>query len=475
MRADITAEFFESELGLSKTKSIELYEKIKNNGSHMVRALLTMKKDTFIKKLQFFKDELGYSFEATLDHPGLLTMDCFESENTPNSLKAKIKYFKKELGFTNENFQQISIAIFSNDLEVNKSKIDFLQKRINFGVKHIQNVPTLLGISLESLEQKIKFFEDNLEFTPKQFSLAPKLLTFDIDSDSPQSIKNKIKFFEDELAFEPSHFKLCPHNLTLDTISGEENPTSVKAKIKFFRQTLGFENKHFQFAPYILGYDIVSGEENPSSVKSKINYFRQTLGFENKHFQMTPSLLASDISPNSPTSVPSKVKFFAKEVGFSAKHFREFPTLLKYDCTSDESEPKSIKSKLAKLHEVGITNEDIQENPNLLAIPAEDIKDKYVLWSVMFPDRSFMKKHNWSITKPEKIYARFMFLQERNQLSFYNVSTSENKFFKQFKIHSETLMNKYPLNDMAYQQIYALYYLLALEPPIERTQTQKEQ
>ena len=68
-----------------------------------------------------------------------------------------------------------------------------------------------------------------------------------------------------------------------------------------------------------------------------------------------------------------------------------------------EKKPETFSAAHDKiLHEDNqeSTNEDIQANTKLLMTPAEDLEEKYVLWSTIFPDKKYMGLLTWFITRP---------------------------------------------------------------------------
>jgi len=130
---------------------------------------------------------------------------------------------------------------------------------------------------------------------------------------------------------------------------------------------------------------------------------------------------------------------------------------------------KEMRVRFVVKQSFGITDEDIRENPRILSTPALDIKDKYALWCSIFPDKRFMKLRTWFMTRVEKIYARYVYLAEDlhktdirpNQLDF-----SEKNFVSRFKMSSDTLMERYPLDETILTDFYEKYNSLGIQPPI---------
>ena len=461
----ISQEFFTKHLGMSEAQAKYYYEKIKTSHFSSVSGILRLNDDTLLQKFNFYKQELDFSTEKVLDDFRLLTYDTTSDENSPSSVRAKIKYFREELGFSNRHFA-IAVTPFSNDLEYLKKKVAYLNKTLGFEAKQIQAAPSILNLSQETLDEKIAFYKKELGFTSVQFKNTPNLFDFDVSSDAPTSIKSKIKFYKDELGFDESQFRISPSLLTFDVAS--DSPTSVKTKVQFYKDTCGFENKHFQQSPILLGLDCIS-EDSPTSVKYKAKVLIEQLGFTKRTFQISPGLLSSSIDPNEPTSTISKARFFVEQVGLEPEQLAANPILFHLDCTSGLENPKSIASKIKKLDEIGITIEDIKRDTKLLMTPAEDIKVKYALWSTLFPDKSFLTANNWFVTRPEKIYARARFLIEDkkvDELKVAQLNIGEPQFKIRHKVKTEDLMQKYPFDENVVKSLFAKYEELEIQPPI---------
>ena len=460
----ITQEFFIKHLGMNESQAKYYYDKIKNNQFSSISGILRLNDDTLAQKFKFYKEELGFSAEKVLEDFRLLSYDT-TSADSPTSVISKIKYFREELGFSNRHFE-ISISPFSMDIETLKKKVAFLNDKLGFEPKHIQQAPSILNFSIETLQEKIDFYKKELGFTSVQFKNTPNLFDFDITSDSPTSIKSKIKFYKEELGFTDAQFRTSPSLLTFDTYS--DSPTSIKSKVKFYKDTFGFENKHFQSNPILLGLDCIS-EDSPTSVKYKAKVLIDQVGFTKKTFQMSPGSLSCSIDPNEPTSILSKAKFFIEELGFTKEDLAENPILFHLDTISGIENPKSIRSKIKKLEEIGITIDDIRRDTKLLMTPAEDIKIKYALWSTLFPNKEFLSANSWYVTRAEKIYARAMYILEEEKPSVFTpakLNIGEPQFKIRHKVSTEDLMKKYPFDENVIKSLFEKYKELEIEPPI---------
>ncbi len=495
----ITYKFFVDYLKMTETQAKAQYDKIKNDKFKAVQGTLRLNADTILQKFEYYTKELGFSVAEILEDFRLISYDTVSEEATPSPteddpenmkvpIKAKVKFYKEELGLDNEQIRVPSLLAYNPDSV--RAKVAFLKKTFGFDNSHIKTLPNILNYDTETLQAKADFYKKYLGFTSKQFKDFPNLITFDCDENStkPTAMINKIKFYQDTLGLKESHFKAYPCILSYDTVSDESVPTSVRGKIKFYHDTLGFTEKQFQKNVCILNYDTSSDENTPTSIQSKIKFYRDVFGFENKQFQSDPGVLGYDCSESgAPTSVLEKFKFYQQYVGLTKKHIKENTILLHLDCEvasdkkvqdsnqAEESEESktSVMAKLEKIYEIGLTNEDIQANTKLLLTPAQDLKPKYALWSIIFPDKCFMNLPTWFITRIEKVYARYQYFLNDYPLPHLkpnDVERCESQFIKRYKQNSEYLMQKYPFSDEIMAQIFEEYKKKGILPEIQKEQ-----
>jgi len=483
----ITYEFFVKNLGFSEQKAKQTIELLKNSPTGSIRGILRQHESTLLQKFNFYQNELCYSINEIFEDPRILSYDTSsepdeneESDKTESkkesNVKAKLRFLRGPLGLSNEEIRKYTLLSYPpNTL---KAKIADMKKHLGFDISHIKSDLSLFNYDTDTLIQKAEFYKKHLGFTTKQFKDFPRLFTFDCseESDNPTAIINKIKFYENTLGYSSRHFKILPCLLSFDTVSDETEPTSVRAKIKFYHDELDFEPKHFQKSPSLLCHDCISDESVPTSVRAKLKFFRERFDFENKQFQDDPGIFSYDCTDSgSPTSVWSKFKFYNRELGLQPKHIKENTILLHFDCESEPGDPDSngtsIKEKIAKLREIGVTNEEIQANSKILCSPAADIKDKFALWSIIFPNRCFTDVKTWFITRPEKIYARQQYLVNDYKIQNLrpgHLDISEKEFQKRYKASSEELMLIYPMNQNIIENFYVTYNNMGLQPPLQR-------
>ncbi len=484
----ISYEFFVKYLGFSETLAKVQYDKIKNSPTSSISGILRLNDSTLLQKFNFYKTELGYSVAEILNDPRILSYDTSttleeahankDNANLQSCVNMKIDFLRKKLGLSNEQIK--NYGFLSYDPQTLQSKLKLYKEHFGLDISHIKSEPSLLNYDIETLDQKADFYKKHLGFTSKQFKDFPTLFTFDCseESENPSAIINKIKFYKKVLGFSDSQFKTAPCLLSYDTVSDESVPTSVRAKVKFYHDTLGFEAKHFQKSPSLLHHDIISDETKPSSIKAKIKFFTEFFGFMPEHFQADPGIFSYDCSDSgSPTSVLSKFKYYNETLGLQPEHIRDNTILLHFDIEpegqnkTNSDKNTSVKEKIAKLREIGITNEDIQANTKLLMTPAADIKNKYALWSTIFPDKRFLELKTWFITRLEKVYARHQYLTKElgmTSLRPQHLDICESQFIKRFKEHSDYLIEKYPIDETIIENFYKSYNELGIEPPLQR-------
>lgn len=439
---------------------------------------IRMTEETLLQKLDFFKRELGFSAVQVFETPYLLTYDTTD-ENSPTSLITKIKFLKERLNFTKADFQNEGYKLFSLSLENLEEKIKFLKSYLDFDAETIKKDITLLIFRQDYITEKAEYYKKLLGFDKAQFKKYPSLFVLDIDL-----VNKKLDYLINTLGFNESQLKSFPKLLSLDYSSDESVPTSVRAKVKFYQDTLGFDKAQFQKAPCLIQYDCTSDENTPTSIRAKIKYYREALGLTNEHFKKNPGILGYDCLENSdsPTSVPAKIDYYKNSVGLDETQIRDNLVLLHLD-TVNEQNKSSVPAKLSALQEIGITGEDIRNNTQLLLTPAQDIKDKYAIWCSIFPDKSFMELRTWFITRTNKVYARYKYLSSENFLeNIYKLSgrrsdfnlrpnhldMCESQFKLRFKASSEELMQRYPLDENALKEFYEKYNALGIEPPLQK-------
>lgn len=479
----ITYKFFMDNFGYTEAEAKKRFALISESKFSSIRGILRLFDSTLLQKINFYKDRFGFTLDEILEEPRLLNYDTTTElspeeistgvidESKKTCVNAKAYYIKNVLGFSNEQIRTYSM--FSYETETLKQKVADLKKHFGFEISHIQDAPSLLNYDINTLLEKAAFYKKKLGYTSKQFRDFPNLLTYDCDENStdPKSAVRKIEFFLNELGLTESNLRAYPALLSLDTASDASKKKSVRFKIKTYGELLGFTKRQFQKNPNLLNYDCITGPEDPSSVKGKIRFYQKHLGLTPKHFQSDPGVFSYDCSESgSPTSVLKKLEFYQNTIGLTPDHIRENLVLLHFDIDPKSKSPTSVAKKLEAIYKIGLTNEDIQANPRILASPAEDLEEKYILWSTIFPDKRYMSLLTWFITRPEKIYARYRYLTDElhhSSLRPNHLDHCESQFIKRFKSDSQSLMERYPYDDEAKKALYEKYAALQIEPPIE--------
>ncbi len=479
----ITYKFFVDNFNISEIDAKKYFDLIANSKFSSIRGIVRLFDSTLLQKIKFYEDEFGFTLDEIFEDLRLLTYDTatvptkeeLESQvmdkKKKSCVRAKAYYLRNILGLTNEQIRQDSY--FSFDTETLKQRVKDIKKYLGLEIEHIQECPSLLNNDIETLKAKADFYKKELGFTSKQFKDFPKIFNYDCDPESKKqtSAIQKINFYRNTLGLKDNQLRTYPVLLSYDTASDEIKEKSVKFKMKVYHDLLGFTAREFQKCPSLLNHDCIGGEDDPSSVRGKIKVYREFLGFEDADFFADPGVFSYDCSDSgSPTSVKTKVAFYENTLGLTKEHIRANTVLLHFDCDPKSQKPTSVAKKLEAIYKIGLTNEDVQNNTRLLMTPAEDLEEKYILWSTIFPDKRYMELQTWFITRPEKIYARYRYLTEElhhQSLRPNHLDHCESQFIKRFKSNSQVLMERYPYDENAIRELYAKYAELQIEPPIE--------
>lgn len=403
----------------------------------------------------------------------MITKDILSRKDIPESEKASIEFLLTELGTINDSQVGNLLKVAQTSVERLRAKLDFLYS-IGFDKKAIADSLVILNLSEENnVKNKIVFLKEFLEFSDEDIASSANLIALDY-----KLIVAKYRFFVENLGFGKQHFKHYPKLFELDCASDESKQTSVRSKINFYKRTLGYSQKQFQQNPVLLNYDCLSDETAPGSVQYKIKFYEKYLGFTILDFQAHPKCFDYDCSLDnkSSKSIIAKIKYYTENLGFAIEEIKDNFDLLRLDIANGQN-PNAVPNKIKKLQEIGISIQDIREDPRLLFIPVADIKDKYVLWCTICPDKSFLKKNKWYVTSPEKVYARYQYLilegvALAKGLSDGSLITAlnrgEKEFVRRFKMDSDTLMKKYPLDEVTLAGLYKQYAELKIEPAVQK-------
>ena len=205
--------------------------------------------------------------------------------------------------------------------------------------------------------------------------------------------------------------------------------------------------------PAALNYDVDSDDITSStSVKAKLKFYSDFFNVDKselgKMILQCPHLLGMDIISDSPTGFKAKINFYKKTFGISdtevGKLIKKFPSIIRYDVVAN---PTGIKEKLAVLHSVGISDQQILEYPYILSTPAKKIRFRYMILSICYTNEQIVK-NNYFMIGDGKLYARFRYLSTFNRKTALSAGlcADEKRFQKYFYVASNKLLDEYPLS-----------------------------
>lgn len=296
------------------------------------------------------------------------------------------------------------------------NKEEILMKYFDWNEENIErkaNVLKNIDISEENILQKAGFFERKIGLTMEEFldilKKQPVLLNY-----SEKYIMEKIKFYQKEF------------NLTL--------PEFVKT---------------MKVLPALLCY-------SESSVKAKSEFYQKEFEIEKSEFVKIFKLLPAVLS-FSEENVRKKVDFFKSELDIEKAEFvkilKVLPSILSY---SEEN----VKAKYAGIKDINLSNNYIVKNPNILAVPANLLKTRYVILRQIAPRKDILARDGWFINNQNKTHARIMYLKDKGKTtSSFNVLCGEKKFKEKFGISSSELMEKYVLTPEEIERLESQYFI----------------
>ena len=190
--------------------------------------------ELLVSRWAFYKDIFGLDdaqMAKVLERSmALLTYDC--ETDSPTSVRSKIDFFEKVLGFTHQDFTEMFVSF-----------------------------PAILSYSTvnqDALIGKINYFKNTFGYTNaelrKLLHNRPYILGYDCTSKSPTSIPAKITKYAELLNVDESVvkdlIKRVPTLLDYDCFSNSN--TSVSTKITYLQQ-MGFDSSFIVEDPSILG------------------------------------------------------------------------------------------------------------------------------------------------------------------------------------------------------------------------------
>lgn len=345
-----------------------------------------------------------------------------------------------------------------------EKKVKYIQENFGLSTKVIYSSPTILTLDIEdesnphSLPFKLKFYREKLGFTKEVFAKNSNLLQLDCNSHSQTSVIGKIESLE-MLGFTLKHIRSAPILLSLDSDPTSPSPTSIRQKIINLK-TMGISDKAWLSYPLILAMDCNIKSTSPTSIACKMQFFAKEFGFDGTQINNFSRLLGMDcsIETDNPAALINKRDFYLNRVGLSLIDLAKFPHLLGYDCDPNSKNRTSVSRKIDIFLENGIDLEILQKMPLLIGMPRDAIKVRYMLYRVSGLDKIPLNSSIF-VQNECKTYARYKYLDTEihPQGNFRPIAYDEAKFQRAFDIRTTDLMQKYPLDTQALQDLEQQY------------------
>ncbi len=293
------------------------------------------------------------------------------------------------------------------------------------------------------------------------------------------NIEKKIEYLHVRLGLEYSDiYKLALRNpiaLTMSIADGD--PNSIEGRIDKYAEILHLPKnrviKMFVEFPAMIYYDLnSSATSSPTSVRAKLEFFKKFFDCDDYSLGLLlaqcPQMLGADIVSDSPTSFKTKVREMQTLFNMTEKEIAEmikrFPSILRYDMSP--TNPKGLPMKVASLRAIGATNEQLVDNPYLLSLPVFNLKFRYMVFSNIFSDEEIYRSTILMIGN-DKLYARFKFLQNAGDRVLRDgLRVDEMRFQKTYKVTSDNLIGRYPIDESALVEIEAMYNLTHKNHPL---------
>ncbi len=182
-------------------------------------------------------------------------------------------------------------------------------------------------------------------------------------------------------------------------------------------------------------------------------FLKQTFCLSDYEFISIKKLYPHIVNMDKET-VEKRVEFYKATFNLTQEEFNTmFKTLPSLLGLSEQS----IKSKYECILDIGIPIQSIIENPRILAAPLKTLKLKYMLFSIIDNDKKFLSI-NWTVSSLDKSWARYRYLSEHFiKIKPSWIILSERNFQKKYKITSDELILKYPLDENAENFISSHY------------------
>ncbi len=269
---------------------------------------------------------------------------------------------------------------------------------------------------------------------------------------------------------------------------GKNIPTSIENKIKNLQTILHLDEaaviKIIRRNPKITGYDTVnessieeirnrlfnhSNQDKITTIKDKIKALQILLQTDVKNIAQLickePTLITLDIKQN----IMSSMKFYRDALRLDQstviQMIMKYPSILNLDISES---PTSVKSKIEKMHEIMPFRElraIIIDNPKILNTPARSIKIRYMLAMLIdayaYENNHSQRKHSTVdrfltkdfLVSEDTVWARLCYLKSKKSNFISHIYRSKNDFYQKTGVETLDLIQQFPLNDNALNQI----------------------
>lgn len=327
----------------------------------------------------------------------------------------------------------------NGDIILRKAKFfqeEFSLSREEFA-KALKRTPTILGFSEELISSKIELFQQELNLSKtefvKMFKISPSIITY-----SEETVRLKFKFYQEELNLDKNEFvKILKFTPQIMSISEEY----IKNRIHFLQSEFEIDRDScvhiITLLPTMLEY-------SESYIREKPDFYKQELNLDKKDFVRIvkgfPALFSF-----SADKIKEKIAFYKKEFNITKEQFSKMfkirPNLISY---SEES----IIEKRKQVLELNIPLHNVVQNPNLLSVPKNTLKLRYLILRQVAERDEILSRPNWFMTNQNKTYARIAYLKSKNLklITLSRVLNNEQKFMKDNgQASTQSLMDKYKL------------------------------
>jgi len=318
-------------------------------------------------------------------------------------IEQKIEEFKLFSGLL---YQEIGKIIKLNPIFMNcstnliQSFYDFLNNRYGFSISTINEMivknPSIVSCTQTRILELEQWFSEKYSFSIDMF--AKKIKTMPrLCGTTPAYIEELEQFLFAEYKLNIDNFIALIKTCGSFPLVSKEN---IKDKEEFFKKEFNIKKEEFAFM-LRSGKPVQYSKEN---ILATYNYLNGHLGILKEEF---------------------------------ASLIIKAPSILGFD-------PASTETKIKKVYELGIDKDILFENPKILTLNAQQTKIRYMLAMISgvtslsnFLSRDFM-------CNEQKIFARIQGIKKVGR-SMSNLYLSEAKFNKYTGLHSEDLMQTYPL------------------------------